>query len=134
MKLLTQTQKNIISLLQWDDGRMGTFMMECANNYLYHYIQFEADSIIDEIKRSEIFWNWWKDEWAKRDEIFNDMHEGIDKKMIDKWVVREQYNNMHDPEMLASELHPSGVILGESYARMIGKLNDAAKEKEVVNE
>lgn len=118
-----QLQQKIESILQWDDLRYSKFIMECGISYLHFYIKGESEEIISHIRRSKIFWNWWKLHWAARDRAFLETNVGI----VDYRLARQLYHNLHDPASLAAELYPNGQVLGESYATMIGDLN-----KEVV--
>lgn len=119
MKINSAIQNRIIDLLQWDDGRYEKYVFECANAYLYAYIKNEAEEVINQIKRSKDFWNWWKLQWQARDEAFI----ASIIQPIKKDVARQLYQYLHCPATLAAELYPAGEVLGESYAAMIGQLN-----------
>jgi hypothetical protein len=119
MRIDRNIQLQIERLLDWTADRYEKFVWECGNVYLYHYIKFEADTVISQIKRSETFWNWWKLHWEKRDRAFLDAIHGPMKSDI----ARQSYHILHDPAILAAELFPNGEVLGESYAAMIGEFN-----------
>lgn len=118
----TAIQQQIEKLLQWDDLRYSKYIMECGLMYLRYYIRNEADEIIDHIRRSKIFWNWWKLHWETRDKAFIETNVDI----VDYRLARQLYQNQHDPATLAAEIYPNGEVLGESYAMMIGQINKEA--------
>lgn len=119
MKISKTIQEQIVDILQWDEDRYSKYVLECGNAYLYAYIKNEAEEVIAQIKRSRIFWNWWKINWQLRDLAFI---ESISAP-IKKDVARQVYQSLHDPATLAAELFPDGTVLGESYAAMIEELN-----------
>ncbi len=119
MQINSAIQNKIIQLLQWDDGRYEKFILESGNAYLYAYIKNESEEIIDQIKRSKEFWNWWKHHWQTRDEAFI----ASITDCIKKDIARQLYQHLHDPATLAAELYPAGEVLGESYANLIQQLN-----------
>ena len=73
--------------------------------------------VINQLERSKIFWSWWKNSWANRDDVF------IANNIISNLNVKEElYLALHDALTLAEELRPDAIVLGESYKVMIGEL------------
>ncbi len=113
-------QSQVCYLLKWDDQQYSQFIYDCGLEYLRYYIRNESKEIIDHIIRSRIFWNWWKQNWFLRDQVF------IDSNPVDLNVQtwRFIYNGLHDPMILAAEIYSNGIVLGESYSLMVAELND----------
>lgn len=122
MKVFNNPAEQIKRLLQWSDEEYGEFIYNCGIQYLHRYIKSESQAIVDHMVRSRIFWNWWKTHWNLRDRAF------LDRKTVNlatsTW--RTIYYELHDPNTLAAEIYPNGVVLGESYNTMIAELNKDA--------
>lgn len=119
MTINSNLQQQIETLLKWDDLYYSKFILEGGISYLHFYIKDEGGEIIDHIRRSKIFWNWWKLHWAARDKEFIETNVDV----LDYRIARQIYNSVHDPATLAAQIYPSGVVLGESYASMIDQMN-----------
>jgi hypothetical protein len=115
-------QKKVMAVMGWNETEYANYIMECGYAYLRHYIPNETEAMIQCITHSRIFWNWWKLEWHARDTAFASHY----YKLIKIDCAKEIYHNEHDPRTLAACIYPNGVVLEESYAIMIGKLNQQA--------
>lgn len=112
----------VIQLLKWDELEYAMFQYESGLAYLRFYIPWdkEGQRMLEE---SELFWNWWKNQWLLRDEDFCGLYKQI---LLDKYGVenlRRTYLRMNDAEYLASEIYPNKAVLDESYNQMIHQLH-----------
>lgn len=92
------------------------------------------EGVADEISASRTFWRWWAEHWNRRDEAFaaplNPTEEGkhgarvIGMRGLKKQTARQLYEMVHNPIALSCELNMNAHVLQESYASMMGKLND----------
>jgi hypothetical protein len=114
----TTMQQEIQKAIGWNESEYAQFIYDCGLAYLIYYIGDESEEILSQIRKSRIFWNWWKIHWEKRNEGF--MVKLNDHSEVEDWL--EVYLETHDPKTLASEIYPSGVVLGESYEAMMRKL------------
>lgn len=121
-------KRRILDLLGWDDLQFGQVQYEQGLQYLATYLfgyEYEADMI----SRSRIFWNWWKNHWAVRDESFLCFALMIE---TDKNTYRQLYISYHDGRLLGKKLTLPGIVLNECYATMITDLvEDETKKKEM---
>lgn len=108
---------HIQAMLDWDSERYKKFQIKCGCAYLQHYIPRDPEGI-DMLVKESMFWNWWKNRWMDRDEVFLLIKFDVGDDII------SDYNRMHSPVELAKEIHPTAISLGNSYANMIGKLQD----------
>lgn len=91
--------------------------------YLEHFVRIPED--VARFERSRLFWNWWKIQWTIREEEFLG------------YVLGHPYHmrhflwcKLHDPLLLAQERTPNGIILGDSWCVLIGKMRDDEAEKD----
>lgn len=108
----------ICRLLHWTELQYADFQFETGIAYLQYYIPRDQYGI-DMLIREKIFWNWWKNHWNQRDQGFAI---AVQAASLNKRI--EIYENMHDPRRLASAIYPNGVVLTNTYARMINELQD----------
>ena len=114
-------KQGIEQLLGWSQFEYGNFQYECGLAYLRHYITHDQWGQ-DMLQRSRLFWNWWKNQWAFRDEAFLAEHaEGLNKVRMETRITMYKY--VHDAAMLASEIYPNRTVLDESYCMMIDELH-----------
>lgn len=127
----TQTEKRteqakslkeiVCQLLGWDEMQYAEFQYNTGLQYLQHYIPRDPEGI-DQLAGNRIFWNWWKNRWADRDQQY--CNPGTP--MLTPGTRLAMYHLVHNPEFLAKEIYPNGVVLGASYAVMI---NEVIKEE-----
>ena len=118
-------QRNVMALLGWDEQKYAQYIHDCGVKYLEKYIP-EYRVVINQIIRSEIFWNWWKAHWEKRELQFIESIDYEESPLLD---AEEIYMEYHDPRTLAIALYLNGQVLQESYAQMIGELTDTQVTK-----
>jgi hypothetical protein len=122
-KALTLKQQ-VCQLLQWADEDFAAFQYEMGLAYLKEYIPNDPHGA-DQLSRSKTFWNWWKNQWAQRDEKFIAMHRP-------NWKYEDTlyiYLDEHNPAILIGTTHPNAVVLHQSYAEMMQLIIDEINVK-----
>ncbi|HCN84479.1 MAG TPA: hypothetical protein DIT07_12785 [Sphingobacteriaceae bacterium] len=114
---LSNSQR-IIKMLGWNELEYATFIHETGLEYLDQYIRNDPAGR-DALNRSRIFWNWWKNHWAIRDQQFLDELDADGGGI----VLHRLYEFYHSSSMLASAIYPNAIVLENSYANMIGHFN-----------
>lgn len=118
----SQIKKHVLTILRWSDDQLSNYMYECGLDYLKFYLPHESQYMIHCISSSRIFWNWWKLHWQYRDAAFAEQIYQLMR--LD--YASEIYADLHDPKTLALSIYPNGMVLEESYNKMIGELNKQA--------
>jgi len=119
-----KTKAVVMTLLQWTELEYAEFQYESGLAYLRHYIPWDKWGQ-DMLQRSKLFWNWWKNQWALRDESFCAMDSEVPTSEvgISTANLRRLYYHLHDAAILASDIYPNRTVLEESYNQMIHQLN-----------
>jgi hypothetical protein len=107
--------QNIMTALRWSELEYSNFQMETGFEYLEQYIPTDKLGI-HMLTRSRVFWNWWKNHWAQRDEEFLE----IICPNTQAQTLQRLYQKTHNPKRLIDTIYPNAVVLEESYAVMIG--------------
>jgi len=110
--------KDVRRLLGWTEQQYCDFQYESGLEYLQAYIPDDQHGI-DMLSRSRIFWNWWKNHWAMRDEQFISVAEEYTK------GNEKLYRTMNSSKALTSKIYPNAAVLEESYAVMIDNIINA---------
>jgi hypothetical protein len=121
----THCQKRAASLkakvcreLRWTDLQYNEYQLDKGHDYLMAYLKGDEYSV-SVMERSAIFWKWWRNHWANRDEGFMEFVTNTTYSVAD---MREFYGDVNEAALLAECIYPNGVILSESYATMIKEL------------
>jgi len=111
----TTNKQRILEAIGWSEQEYANFIYETGIAYLEHYIPNDAHGM-NMLIRSRVFWNWWKNHWQQRDEQFVSVFDisGHAK------ALERIYRSANDVYTLVNEIFPNAVILGDSYATMIG--------------
>lgn len=107
----------------------GLMYLQLATKSSLPYLY--GEEVADEISRSKTFWNWWKMHWGYRNMAFvEDMQLAEDRQRnVSAALAAQIYRQLHDPVQLIGGLTMNGIVLEDSYARMIGEINDYATQK-----
>jgi hypothetical protein len=109
------TRAAILALLNWDEGQYAWYQYEQGLAYLKAYLKGHVHSM-QVLEENRTFWNWWKNHWALRDELFLNANHRSPVYSIDE--ARTLYEQQNTGSMLAQNIHPNSVILNDSYERM----------------
>lgn len=105
-------QERVMTLLDWNDLQYAEFQEKMG--YAYLKSEYGDTAFINELPYTSAFWKWFRNQWAKRDQIF--LLAACNMSYRERV---ESYNAMHNPESF--EFHPHRRILEQSYSNMIGK-------------
>lgn len=121
----------IIELLGIDELDYAVIQFETGICYLSLLLKDEYYEGF--LQHSRVFWTWWKNQWLLRDEQFLNAARYSDV-MIDadgRFCLDKDYKGyprdyitLNAPANLASEIHPNGIVLRDSYAGMIALILD----------
>ncbi len=104
-------KSKILEVLGWSEVEFMDFQIDMGMEFLEHYISEREH----QLSRSHIFWNWWRSQWAIRDESL----------LCNKWDLMGYelslalYKDVHCGSFLATEIYPTKTILDQSYMDMI---------------
>lgn len=105
-------------LFTWTEQQYVQMVYDCGLAYLQNVIGNQNEEVLSYVRKSEVFWNWWKMNWEMRDaEFIEQLPE------LNLWEEEDEYKNIHNPRTLADAIYLNGQVLQESYAVMIGELN-----------
>lgn len=110
----------VCQLLGWTEMEYAEFQFACGKQYLQHYIPRDPEGI-DELVTSKLYWNWWKLMWTNRDWAYLDENEN-DLQALHQSNREKLYKHLHDPHALSLATTPPGVVLEESYSKLIGEI------------
>lgn len=111
------TRRQVMSLLRWNETQYADYQYRQGTAYLQSYISNDPQGI-DMLVASRIFWAWWRNQWMIRDRQF------LDSKVsrLNHITTLSIYLNLHNADALVSHIYPSGAVLEDSYAQMIGNV------------
>lgn len=119
-KLFNKNKATIMALLGWSELDYGNFQYNTGIRYLEENFELDEASI-DFLVRQRIFWQWWINEWNLRDE-----REYLPL-VANSPVPWKVYMTIHNPRDI--KRRPADIVLSETYAVMVGQLNDELKAK-----
>lgn len=117
-KRADRLKAQVCAELRWTAEQYDDCWMDAGRVYLQTYLNGDAHSV-ETVAKSRIFWSWWKNHWLNRDETFLEFAVNTAFSVTDK---RDNYEELHNPKVLAQCIYPNGVVLSESYALMITDL------------
>lgn len=110
--------KEICRLLGWTDLEYNTFMWETGVEYLNYYLPNDTWGK-QMLEGNKTFWRWWINQFANRDAEFLQNVKG-DRNALQLCYMLEY----HDAKILAEEIYPAGVSMGNSYKTMVQNIID----------
>lgn len=64
-----QVRRQVCTLLGWTYDQYAEFIYERGIAYLHWYLP-ALEEQRNKLERSKLYWNWWKNSWMLRDEVF----------------------------------------------------------------
>lgn len=120
------TKPAVMALLDIDDMEYNLIQYEQGVNYLHTYLKGDEWGI-GVMERSAIFWAWWKNHWANRDEQFLGINHNSPVHTVAE--ARKLYAQFNKGSMLAQNIHPNSVVLNETYLHMAQEIVEAEPVK-----
>lgn len=115
----------ICEILKCTPEQYAEFQYQSGLRYLKAYLPGDEEAA-EMLSRCRIFWNWWRNHWTNRDEMFLCLHQ--ENPLRDRQIILQLYLQYNSGKMLADSIHPNSVVLNESYAQMITELVDTETE------
>lgn len=84
--------------------------------FLSEYINGDEE-MVSRITSSRVYWGWWRNEWNAREAAMLDDSEHLYKLSVE--LRRRAWLALHNPKVLANDLHPHSAVLQASYDEMI---------------
>ena len=112
-------QKRIMRLLHWDEEQYCWYKYQHGLDYL-HELHNGDQYIIAQMECSAIFWSWWKNQWTLREEVYLDEADMFERIHLDYRLA--SYDALNNVKELATDIHPNGVVMDESYDSMMQEL------------
>ncbi|MCX6210088.1 MAG: hypothetical protein NTZ59_11495 [Bacteroidetes bacterium] len=105
-------EQRVCEILQWTDEQYAEFMFINGLKYLKRYFQNNTE-LIDEFKLNKLFWSWWKNSWAIRNEVFVSDVERMN--IVNGFETARRVNEaiylgLNCPKELSKELKPDVVL------------------------
>lgn len=116
---------DICRLLKCTPEQYAEFQYQSGLRYLKEYLPGDAEAG-EMLSRCRVFWQWWRNHWTNRDEMFLCLHQ--ENPVRGREVIIKLYLQYNSGKMLADCIHPNSVVLSESYAQMITELVDTETE------
>lgn len=115
---------SVMKLLKWSEMDFAEFQYESGLTYLKAYLPKDVYGQ-EALAASKIFWNWWKNQWANRDEVFYLDVTDTEISLLNRVRL---YRALHDGYNLTKEIHPHRVVMEESYAIMVTDFVEKEKQ------
>jgi hypothetical protein len=114
---------HIIHLLCFTEHEYAEMQMNAGLSFLT--MKLEGDEyMIDKMNRSKIFWSWWRNQWAVRDESFLFQNQNMHVSRLGMLLVktmesRSDYLLLHNPYHLVTIVDDYGKTLREGYNQVL---------------
>lgn len=96
--LMLNNEQMVQTVLDWSEDHYCHFKYEAGLAYAKRVT--DSDTIgFDFLIKTSFYWNWWKNEWAKRDDEFLLYYSGT----ADKAMLHDQYLFQHNIQRLKSD-------------------------------
>lgn len=116
----SDVMQEIFDLLHMTKEQHSAFIYEVGCEYLTAFFGKNV-SAIKEVEGRKEFWNWFKNQWYIRDERFV----ADDQNHVTPLELRLSiYRCLHNPIILACEIAPNRVVLGDNYIIQKLKMNE----------
>jgi hypothetical protein len=104
----------ICDLLQWSMADYNFFIYQTGVTYLSAYFNQDINNI-GSIETRKEFWNWWRNEWHKRNEAYrHDMDGKEDEVPLSKRI--DLYKACHKVELLICEIAPPRISYPSNFS------------------
>lgn len=110
---IARNQARVIDLLHWNPALYAMLVYNAGLQYLVAYIG-NNEAAIDQLTARAEFWNWWKNQWNIRDEVFITEWDGLEDSIPCR-DLESIYKGLHNAQVLACEIHPPRVVYGNQF-------------------
>lgn len=124
-KLARTTEQRVIRFLKWDEQEYCEFKFESGLAYAEAITKGNEEQR-QLLTRSDLYWGWWKNAWAMRDESFLrdfTVSAVFGRTIAHPSYARSAYFSVHDAIVLAAGTTEQARQMADSYANMIRLFN-----------
>ena len=127
-------KQQVCMLLELSDYDYNEMQYHCGLSFLAYKCQWEVSE--ERIQKSKIFWAWWMNNWAHRDEIFLEQYQVMEVDAnglftINEWGNKSQYLLTHNPYVLNSQVDDYGQTLHQSWLQILNIINNEAVKQSI---
>jgi hypothetical protein len=119
---ILNNEQMVQAVLNWDEDQYCNFKYEAGIAYAKRMTDNDTVGFNFLIKTT-FYWNWWKNEWAKRDEEFLQYYAGS----AEQSMLHDQYLFQHNIQRLKSD-----ELMEKKANSMVGYCFDEYNRKELV--
>lgn len=103
--------KDVLMMLDWSEEQYAQFKYETGLKYLQLYMK-GLPQMISYAESDRMFWNWWRNCWDNRDQVFIEHCKGYG---VSRARLVYIYLGAHDPSKLLFEIRPPKCVREEAY-------------------
>jgi hypothetical protein len=127
-------KQQVCMLLELSDYDYNEMQYHCGLSFLAYKCQWEVSE--ERIQASKIFWAWWMNNWAHRDEMFLNQYQVMEVDAdgiftIKEWGNSSQYLLTHNPLILNSRVDAYGEQFHQSWVQILDIINNEAIKQDV---
>jgi hypothetical protein len=125
-------KEQVCMLLELSSYDYNEMQYHCGLSFLAYKCQGEFSE--GRIVGSKIFWSWWVNNWAMRDEVFLEENQNmqVDENgnfIYHNWVNKSAYLLCHNPYELSSKIDKYGEMFHKAWLQILNIINnDAIKQ------
>ncbi len=116
-EVAAQVQETVCALLHWEDMDYYTLQLNMGTAYVRWWIPAQHEAA-EKVKRHPLFWKWWSNQWAMRDEEFLNREKpegGLPWHVYTVSELRRAYACIHNPRVLVLQRTPGDIIIKEIF-------------------
>jgi hypothetical protein len=103
-------RSDVLGILNWSEQQYAEFKFQQGITYLHRYVP-SHEKMFGLLMQSRMFWNWWKNCWDLRDEVFMESFNSAIPQMISQRRLEYIYKGLHDARRLVLEIKPAKSVL-----------------------
>jgi hypothetical protein len=120
-------KQQVCLLLELSDYDYNEMQYNCGLSFLAYKCQWEVSE--ERIQASKIFWAWWMNNWAHRDEMFLNQYQVMEVDANGNFSIKEWSNKAHyllvnNSFALSSRLDAYGETLHQSWLQILNIINN----------
>lgn len=121
-------KETICQVLEFTEQEYEDKLFNSAFEYLE--LNMHQDEYgINQLSQSAYFWEWWVQQWERRNKILNHIHKLDQVHRIlspaDLRFLRERYRHTHSPERL--NIYPNRVVMEYTFNQSVTNKNEVKK-------
>jgi NADH:ubiquinone oxidoreductase subunit C len=120
-------KEQVCMLLELSSYDYNEMQYHCGLSFLAYKCQWEVSE--ERVQKSKIFWAWWMNNWAYRDEQFLAQYQlmSVDEYgdlTIKEWSNKAHYLLINNPSVLSSKVDDYGASFHASWVQILNIINN----------